>query len=178
MRIIQFKDNELVISDEAYHIKCFRDLKKKAPKQYMDIFGYLYFMYHPASDYNYVIDESEKETLILGALGIKKDFFNNKNLSDLLEECQKIYKKMVVSTASMTIENNRKRINKIDVFLDELELSDDNIAKYTKAISDVTKLTIEISNAEKVLYKDLEEQDSKVRGKIELSIGDKGLQNL
>ena len=175
MKLIEFKDNQLNISDEAYHIKCFRNLYDDLKEVAIDLFGYLYFMYHPGSDYNYITTEDEKQTTILEALGIE-DLTLLTN--SFFTECISVYKKMVITTSSRTLEGNRKKLDKLDNFLDNLVLDDDNMTKYTRAISDLTKLSVEIAQAEKEIHKDVEEQSSKVRGKTELKIGDKGLNNL
>jgi hypothetical protein len=175
MKLIEFKNNELVISDEAYHIKVFRDIWDNDKGDYnnsLNIFGYLYFFYHPGSDFNYITDEEEKEEIVLSGLGISDRGF----LSDeVYKRAVEVYKKMVITTSSRMIENNRKRLAKLDAYLDNTNIDDDNVSKYTKAISDMNKLGIEIANAEKEIYKDIEEQSAKVRGKVQLTIGDHGL---
>jgi len=174
MKLIEFRDDGLVISDEAFHVKVFKSLWNRDSSEAEKFFGYLYFMFHPGSDYNYITDLEEKEHTISEALGMSSNVF--KFSSDpLYKQCEDVYKKMVVTTSSRTVDNNRKRLDKIDRFLDELELTDDNIAKYTRAISDVNKLAVDIANAEKEIFKHAEEQSAKVRGKAELTIGDRGL---
>jgi len=174
MKVIEFKNNELYISDEAYHIRCFRELHDRDSEAALNIFGFLYFFYNPASDYNYITDSEEKQEVILEALGLDDSFLKD----ELYLQCCSVYEKMVVTTSSKLIDNNRKRLQKLDTFLDELELTQDNVGKFTKAISDGTKLAVEISNAEKEIAKDIEEQSVKARGKTELTIGDRGLENL
>jgi hypothetical protein len=175
MKLINFKDNELIISDEAFHIKCFKELYDRDSEEAFSIFGYLYFMYYPGSDYNYITDYQEKEETVLEALGLDKPQWL---LDPLFIDCLSVYKKMVQTTSSLLLDNNRKRLSKIDVFLDNLELDEDNINKYTKAIADVNKLGVEIAQAEKEIHKDIEEQTTKAKGRAELTIGDRGLNNL
>ena len=176
MKLIEFKNNELVISDEAYHIKVFKEIwdkdKTKDKSYSLGIFGFLYFYYHPGSDYNYITDSDDKVHAIREALGLDSmNFLVDKTYL----QCVEIYKKMVITTSSKMIDNNRKRLAKIDKYLDDTELNDDNVSKYTKALSDVNKLGLEIALAEKEVYKDVEEQSAKARGKIQLTIGDIGL---
>jgi len=174
MKLIEFKDNELKISDEAYHVRCFKELYDRDAETALNIFGFLYFMFHPGSDYNYITDEIEKKEAVLEALGLD----GNMPEDPLYFQCEEIYRKMVVTTSSKILENNRKRLSKIDTFLDDLTLDEDNIQKYTKAISDVNKLGIEIAQAEKEIFRDIEEQTSKVRGKTTLTLGDLGIKDL
>jgi hypothetical protein len=176
MKLVDFKDGELVISDEAYHIRSFKALYDMSPSGAINMFGYMYFMYHPGSDYNYIVDGDEKSQTILEALGLLEA--SNFMEDPLYLSALSAYQKMITTTSSKMIDNNRKRLAKIDVYLDNTELTDDNVAKYTKALSDVNKLSIEISLAEKQVFKDVEEQTTKVRGKTELTIGDRGLNNL
>ena len=176
MKIIEFKDNELVISDEAYHIKAFKEIwdkdKSKDKEKALTFFSYLYFYYNPASDYNYIVDEDEKDAAIMEGCGIEDlDFLND----ELHQKAVEIYCKMVITTSSKILNNNRKRLHKLDNYLDNMVLDDDNITKYTKALSDVNKLATEIAQSEKEIYKDIEEQSAKVRGKVQLTIGDMGL---
>jgi len=176
MKLIEFKNNELVISDEAFHIKCFRDMYERNADEAMTIFGYLYFMFHPGSDYNYITDWDEKIETVSEALGIE-------DINEFLDfpeykQCVDIYQKMVITSSSKLIDGNRRRMDKLNTFLDELVLDDDNMAKFTKAISDSNKLAVELSIAEKEIFKDIEEQSAKVRGKTQLTIGDLGLSNV
>jgi len=174
MKLIEFKNDELVISDEAYHIRAFKELwdkDKSNGKSYsLNIFGFLYFFYHPGSDYNYIIDIDDKIDSIREALGLDDMKFL---VDPLYLECVELYKKMVITTSSKMIENNRKRLGKLDEYLDNAVIDDDNVSKYTKAISDINKLGIEIAAAEKEIFKDIEEQSSKVKGKTILTIGDR-----
>ena len=176
MKIIEFKNDELVISDEAYHVKAFRDIwdadTTDNHSYSLAICGFLYFFYHPGSDYNYIVDEYEKAETIRESLGLENlDFCN-----DLLyQRAVDIYKKLVITTSSKLVDNNKKRLSKLDEYLDNVNIDDDNVSKYTKAISDTTKLAVEIAEAEKGIFKDIEEQSAKVRGKVQLSIGDMGI---
>ena len=172
MKLIEFKNNELVISDEAYTVKYFRELYNRDSEYAMALFGFMYFFNHPGSDYNYITDADEKIEVITKALGLEdKGFLND----PLFIQCSDIYCKMVVTISSKLLDNNRKRLDKLDVFLDNLVLDEDNVTKFTKTISDATKLAVEISQAEKDIHKEVEEQTTKVRGRTELTIGDRGL---
>ena len=174
MKVIEFRDNELVISDEAYLIKAFKALwdddKSKDKSKALAAFSYLYFYYHPASDYNYIVDEDEKSSTICESCGIDDLGFLE---DEVFKKAVEVYQKMVVTTSSKILRNNRHRIDKLDNYLNDMVLDDDNIGKYTKALSDVNKLSVEIAKAEMDIYKDVEEQSAKVRGKVELSIGDR-----
>jgi len=173
MKLIEFKNNELTIADEAYHIRVFktlwdRDITKDKSRA-LSTFGFMYFYHHPNSDYNYIIDDDEKIQAIQEGLGIDNlKFLQDKNYLKAVE----VYKKMVVTTSSKILETNRNRMEKLGKFLDDLVITDENMNKYTKAISDINKLGVEIAMAEKEIFRDIEEQTAKVRGKVELTVGD------
>lgn len=172
MKLIEFKNNDLQIADEIYHIKVFRDFYIKDPEKALTLFGFMYFYYNPLSDYNYITDDEEKMVEICNSLGIKDtSFIEDKQYLKVVE----LYKKTVITTSSKVLDNNRKRLAKLDDFLNSMELDDKNVKVFTNAISDSIKLGVEVAKAEKDIAKDIEEQSTKVRGNAELTIGDYGM---
>jgi len=64
------------------------------------------------------------------------------------------------------LKNTFNKLITIEINENKLTCKRANDAKFTKAISDATKLGIEIANAEKEIFRDIEEQSTKARGKV------------
>ena len=60
MKLIEYKDYRIVISDEALLVKPIRDLfnEDDSPEKefFLEQMSYLYFMVDPRSTYNYITD--------------------------------------------------------------------------------------------------------------------------
>ena len=64
MKLIEYKDYKIVVSDEALLVKPIRDLFNKDTSEnkekFMQQMSYMYFMIDPRSTYNYIIDDNER----------------------------------------------------------------------------------------------------------------------
>ena len=69
MKLIEYKDYKIVVSDEALLVKPIRDLFNKDTSEnkekFMQQMSYMYFMIDPRSTYNYIIDDNERSEQII-----------------------------------------------------------------------------------------------------------------
>lgn len=133
----------------------------------------LYYVYSPASNYSYIIDEKERMKEVLEQEGIK-DFKATPEFKAAVD----VYRKLVKTSSSelladtrLIIEKMRQALKAVD--FDSLEEKDIPNAVKTVAsvISLMPKLVKDLSEAEKAVNKELEEQ-GKARGAQELTVGD------
>lgn len=180
MRLIKTENYELKIADEALLVRPIRKLwnqdRTKNKETFYKQMSVLYFVYDPSSNYAYITDEKERLKEVLEQESIK-DFHNTAEFKDAVE----VYKKLVRTPSSELLNDVRLTVDKMrqaltSINFDDLEEKDKVSAINTVAtvIAKIPKLVKDLSEAEKAVTKELEEQGN-ARGSQELTIGDMGL---
>ena len=179
--LIKLTDGKLSISNEVLFIKSFRTMfnrdRTKLKDEFVDAVAYIYFMEDPRSDYMYITDEKEREKAIVETEGIhklKKDAVFN--------EANTVYKAHCKTTATEAINDTKIALDKLRALLrnadfEKLDKNDKPI--YTPqalgaTIEKVISLAVQVSEAEKKIYKDIGE-DYDARGKSTKGILDDGM---
>ena len=179
MKLIQVVNYELKVADEALLVRPIRKLwnmdRSKGKETFYKQMSILYFVYDPSSNYAYISNEKDRLKEVLEQENIT-DFHNTAEFKDAVEA----YKKLVRTPSSellndvrLTVDKMRQALTSID--FDDLEEKDKVSAINTVAavISKIPKLVKDLSEAERAVTKELEEQGS-ARGSQELTIGDMG----
>lgn len=181
MKLIAVENYELKVADEALLVKPIRKLwnqdRSLKKEQFYKQMSVLFFVYSPASNYSYIIDEKERMKEVLEQEGLD-DFKPSQDFKDAVE----IYKKLNRTASSELLDDTRLIIEKMrqalkSIKFDSLEEKDVPGAVNTIAtvISKMPKLIEDLSKAEKAVTKELEEQ-GKARGAQELTLGDIGFE--
>lgn len=179
MRLIKIENYELKVADEALLVRPIRKLwnmdRSKGKETFYKQMSILYFVYDPSSNYAYISNEKDRLKEVLEQENIT-DFHNTAEFKDAVEA----YKKLVRTPSSellndvrLTVDKMRQALTSID--FDDLEEKDkvSAINTVTAVISKIPKLVKDLSEAEKAVTKELEEQGN-ARGSQELTIGDMG----
>lgn len=179
MKLIEVENYELKVADEALLVKPIRKLwnqdRSQKKEKFYEQMSVLFYTYSPASNYSYIIDEKERQKEVCEQEGIL-DFHPSQDFKDAVE----VYKKLVrtpstelLADVRLTVDKMRQALTSIN--FDDLEEKDKVSAINTVAavISKIPKLVKDLSEAEKAVTKELEEQDN-TRGSQELTIGDMG----
>ena len=179
MKLIRVLNYELKIADEALLVRPIRKLwnmdRSKGKETFYKQMSILYFVYDPSSNYAYISNEKDRLKEVLEQENIT-DFHNTAEFKDAVEA----YKKLVRTPSSellndvrLTVDKMRQALTSID--FDDLEEKDkvSAINTVTAVISKIPKLVKDLSEAERAVTKELEEQGS-ARGSQELTIGDMG----
>ena len=180
MRLITVENYELKVADEALLVKPFRKLwnqdRSQKKEQFYKQMSVLYFVYSPASNYSYIIDEKERLKEVIEQEGIE-DFRPSSDFKEAVD----IYKRLNKTASSELLADTRLIIEKMrqalkSIEFDTLEEKDipGVVNTIATVISKMPKLIEDLSKAEKAVTKELEEQ-GKARGTQELTIGDMGL---
>jgi hypothetical protein len=180
MKLIKIENYELKIADEALLVRPVRKLwnmdRSKGKETFYKQMSILYFVYDPSSNYAYISNEKDRLKEVLEQENIT-DFHNTAEFKDAVET----YKKLVRTPSSellndvrLTVDKMRQALTSID--FDDLEEKDKVSAINTVAtvVSKIPKLVKDLSEAEKAVTKELEEQNN-ARGSQELTIGDMGM---
>lgn len=176
MKLITIENYDVKISDEALLVKPFRKLwnqdRSQRKEQFYKQMSIIYFCYSPSSNYAYIVDEEDRLKEVLAQEGIS----NFKPSSDF-KEAVEAYKKLNKTASTELLEDTRIIIDKMRKALKKVDFDSDDkafvdtINTVTSVVSKIPKLVKELTEAEKAVAKELEEQ-GKVRGTQELTVGD------
>ena len=182
MKLVQFENYKLVISEEALFVKSFREIweRDQTPEKEIALleFGFLYFQLDPRSDYMFIEDEVERFEEIKLREGLKSDW----QPDELVQAAIIDYKFLTQTTSSLLLEDTRLAIGKIRKFLRDVDLTEEDDkgkAKYTiqsitSATSQLPKLAKDLAEAQKEIDKEISE-NSKMRGKKTKKVMEDGL---
>lgn len=178
MNLVKWENNRINIAPEAYELKVFKKIwdsdKDKDKSNAILEFGLIYFMYDPRSPYQYEVDEDSRWQKVLEETGADTKWKNNDNFSAAIP----VYKYLTNTTSAQALKGNRKALSKIDEFLDDLPVTEDNMGKILDAVKKKNELAVSIAEAEKQIYKEVEEYSARIRGNKSKTIGDDGLNSL
>lgn len=176
MKLFKKDGYDIIISDEAYALRAFRDLWKrdrsKSKERAILELGYCFFMGDPRSDYQYITDAEDRHNAVILGQGFSKDWEPDK----LVQEALAFYKSFE-TTATLLLEDTRVAVDKLRILLRDIDLKEtDDKGKplYTlntivSTIKQVPDLVKAIDDAERAIAKDIATSD-KVRGSAEKSV--------
>ncbi len=182
MKLVQYENYRLIITEEALFVKSFRKLweRDQTPDKENVLleFGFMYFQYDPRSDYMFIEDEQERFEEIKVREGLPEGWQPDEMVKAAIED----YKFLTQTTSSLLIEDTRLTIGKIRKFLREVDLSaeDDKgkpkytIQSITSATSQLPKLARDLAEAQKEIDKEIAE-NSQMRGKKTKKVMEDGL---
>ena len=175
LKLFKFENYKLTISEEAFTLDAFKKIwdRDKSKDKHIAIseLGFVYHFSDPRSDYQSIVNESERQSEIIKGEGLGK-WQPDKVVKDAIE-----YYSKFKPTASYLLEDTRVAIDKIRMFLKDIDLNavdNNNKPIYTlntvvSAIKQIPSLIKELDEAEKALNKDLQSV-SKMRGNAEKSL--------
>ena len=185
MKLIDFDGQDFSIADQALFIRPIRELfrkdKSKTKEEFWRQMSYLWFMCDPRSTYLYITDEKEREREIIKQEGLGDSW----KPSALLLEAMEIYKKHLITTQSLLLEDMRRSIEDARFILrklgeqaraenanDEGAVALDKILPVlTKSIKEIPELARALVEAEKALAKDFATEDA-ARGSAQKAVGE------
>ena len=177
MKLIKIEDFQLKVADEALLVKPIRRLwnmdRSAGKEQFYKQMSILYFVYSPSSNYSYIIDEKDRMKEVMAQEGIT-EFKNTAEFKAAVEVYKNLTKTAsseLLSDVRVTIDKVRQALNSID--FKSLEEKDKVTAlnTVTSIVSKIPKLVKDLSEAEKAVANEMEEQ-GQTRGSQELTVGD------
>ena len=181
MKLFKYEGYKVTISEEALSLKAFkliwnRDRSINKEKAITEL-SFVYFMVDPRSDYQYLVDESERAAAIKEGEGLPSSWKPDK----LVKEAMVFYASLK-PTSALLLEDTRAVIDNIRKSLREFsfeEIDDkDKIAaikNVTATIATIPKLIKDLNDAEKAIKADMQDITGKVRGQKEKSILEDGI---
>lgn len=176
MKLFKYEGYKVVISEEAFALKVFRqiwnrDRSVNKDKAIMEL-GYIYFMVDPRSDYQYLVDEEERSKAIIEGEGLP----NNWKPDKVVTEAMQFYSRFK-PTAALLLEDTRVAVEKLRKLLRDINLEDTDdkgrplytLNTITATIKQVPGLAKDLDEAEKALASEMR-SEGKMRGQGEKTI--------
>ena len=181
MKLFKYERYKVVISEEAFALKVFRqiwnrDRSVNKDKAIMEL-GYIYFMVDPRSDYQYLVDEDERSKAIIEGEGLPNGWKPDKAITEAME-----FYSRFKPTAALLLEDTRYAVDKLRKLLREIDLNqlDDKgkpiytLNSITATIKQVPSLAKDLDEAEKALASEMR-SEGKMRGSGEKTLMDDSL---
>ena len=176
MKLFKYEGYKVVISEEAFALKVFRqiwnrDRSVNKDKAIMEL-GYIYFMVDPRSDYQYLVDEDERSKAIIEGEGLPSNWKPDKVITDAME-----FYSRFKPTAALLLEDTIYAVDKLRKLLRDINLNqlDDKgkpvytLNSITATIKQVPSLAKDLDEAEKALASEMR-SEGKMRGQGEKTI--------
>lgn len=182
MKLFKYEGYKVVISEEALALKPFkqiwnRDRTANKDKAISEL-AYIYFMEDPASDYQYLVDRDERSEAIIEGEGLPTNWKPDK----LIKEAMNFYSSFK-TTSALILEDTRKVAENLRKALPTLDITEEDdkgrpkhtIASITKAIRELNILVKELAETERIIAKEMAENNGRVRGKRAKTLLEDGL---
>ena len=182
MKLFKYEAYRVVISEEALALKPFKQLWNRDRSINKDRaiseLAYVYFMEDPASDYQYLVDREDRSNAIIEGEGLDNKWKPDK----MVIEAMKFYASFK-TTSALILEDTRKVAENLRKALPALDITKEDdkgrpiytIASITKAIRELNVLVKELAETERVIAKEMNEANGRVRGQRAKTILEDGL---
>lgn len=181
MKLFKYEGYKVVISEEAFALKVFRQIWNRDRSVNKDRaiteLGYIYFMEDPRSDYQYLIDEDERSKAIIEGEGLPSNWKPDKTVMEAMNfySSFKPTSALLLEDTRAVIDNVRKSLRAFS--FEDLEDKDkvNAIKSVTATIAAIPKLIKDLNEAEKAIKADMQNITGKVRGQKEKSLLEDGI---
>lgn len=176
MKLFKYEGYKIVISEEAFALKPFRQIWQRdktvnKDKAIMEL-GFIYFFCDPRSDYQYLVDEEERKEAIKEGEGMSAKWEPDKVVLAAID-----FYNSFKSSSALLLEDTRYAVDKLRKLLRDIDLTqtDDKgkpiytLNVITSTIKQVPSLVKDLDEAEKALAKE-SIVDSRMRGQGEKTI--------
>jgi len=182
MKLIEYTNYQIRVTDEALLVKPIRKLykkdKSKDKETFLEQMSILYFYADPRSAYSYIIDDEERLNEIKKQEGLSDKY----TLSAEMIEAIEIYKKLIETTSLQLLKNTRITVDKLGKFLRDIDLNEtDNkgqpkytISSVTSALRQVPQLAKDLIATEKLVAGEIAE-GNRARGGSDMKIFENGV---
>ena len=182
MKLFKYESYKVVISEEALALKPFKQIWNRDRTANKDRaiseLAYIYFMEDPASDYQYLVDRDERSEAIIEGEGLPTNWKPDK----IVKEAMNFYSSFK-TTSALILEDTRKVAENLRKALPTLDITEEDdkgrpkhtIASITKAIRELNILIKELAETERIISKEMAENNGRVRGKRAKTLLEDGL---
>ena len=177
MRLFVRKDYKLLIDPLVYTLKSFKRLDQRdrtvGKSQLEKELSFIYFVYDPRSDLQFIVDEQERIERVKELIGFDSKFKVDSDLQKAIDA----YVSMTETSSSLLLKDIKVGVDKLRNYLRDADVSEETFDKYTRALKELIPLSQKISEVERVVIKEVEEI-SNARGDKATSLLDQGFDQL
>ena len=178
IKLFKFEGYNVTVEPEAITLAPFKAIwdrdKHKDKRVALQEMAFIYFMGDPRSDYQYIVDEEEREKEIVKGLGMSSTWKKDKVVQRGLD----FYNSFKPSSAGL-LEDTRVAVNKLRQLLRDIDLEEKDdkgkpvytLNTITATIKQIPGLVKDLDEAERTLAKDILEQ-SRARGSQTKALGE------
>ena len=182
MNLFQMIEYNLHISEEAYSLSAFKKIvdadKSKDKETAMKELAFVWFMSDIKSDYNYILNEKDKQEEVIKDLQLLKSWKKSKNVQDAMD----FYKSRSKTVSSTILENSLFIANTLSNKMKKLVMNDiedtlsiKDIESISKGLTQMPGIVIALQKLENTVIKEQTEKSSNV-GSQEKAMFEDGLQ--
>lgn len=171
MRLFKYEGYKVVISEEAFALKPFRQIWQRdrtinKDRAIMEL-GFIYFMADPRSDYQYLVDDKERMEAIKEGEGLPPKWQPDKIVTEAMNFYMsfKPISALLLEDTRFMVDKYRKRLKEQE--FDELEIKD--LKEVGALIKQIPLLVKDLNEAEKALNSEMGEP-GRMRGSGEKTI--------
>lgn len=176
MKLFKYEGYKVVISEEAFSLKVFRQIWNRDRTQSKDRammeLGYVYFMADPRSDYQFLMDKEERSKAVIEGEGLPDSWKPDK----LIEEALAFYESFKPASA-LLLEDTRYMVNKFREKIKSMDfdsMEPKELKDIGALIKQIPSWVRDIDEAEKSLAAEMK-QGGKMRGQGEKTIFEDGI---
>lgn len=177
MRLFIRKDYKLLIDPLVYTLKAFKKLDVRdrtvGKSQLEKELSFIYFVYDPRSDLQFIVDEQERIERVKELIGFDSKFKIDSDLQKAID----VYVSMTETSSSLLLKDIKVGVDKLRDYLRTAEVDSESFDKYTRALKELIPLSQKIVEAERTVVKEIEDL-SEMRGNRQQSLLDGGFDNL
>ena len=177
MRLFVRKDYKLTIDPLVYTLKSFKRLDQRDrtvnKSQLEKELAFIYFVYDPRSDLQYIIDEQDRIEKAKEIIGLDSKFKIDNDIVKAVET----YISMTETSASLLIKDLKISLEKIRAYLRDAEVDSDTFDKYVRSVERLIPISQKISETEGAVIREVAEI-SNARGDKAMTLLDGGFDML
>ena len=157
MRLFVRKDYKLTVDPLVYTLKSFKKLDQRDrtvnKSQLEKELAFIYFVYDPRSDLQYIVDEQERIDKAKEVIGLDSKFKVDADLQKAINT----YISMTETSASLLIKDLKISLEMIRAYLREAEVDSDTFDKYVRSVERLIPISQKISETEGVVIREVAE---------------------
>ena len=177
MKLFSRKDFRLQVEPIVFSIKAFKRLDQRdrtvGKTQLEKELAFIYFVYDPRSDLQFIVDEQERIERVKELIGFDSKFKIDSDLQKAID----VYVSMTETSSSLLLKDIKVGVDKLRDYLRTAEVDSESFDKYTRALKELIPLSQKIVEAERTVVKEIEDL-SEMRGNRQQSLLDGGFDNL
>ena len=176
IKLFKYEGYKVTISEEAILLKPFKAIwnrdKTKTKDRALNELGFIYFFCDPRSDYQYLVDDTERLEEIKQGAGMPDNWKPDK----VVEEAIEFYNKFK-PTSALLLEDTRYAVDKLRKLLRDINLEEKDekgkpiytLNTITATIKQIPALIKDLDEAERTLSSEMQ-QKGKMKGQGEKTI--------